>query len=155
FDVDGKPMSPAFTHGRNGRVYRYYVSSPLLTGQFVRPNPRGLRRVSAVEIEEIVRQELRRLLDPGDEQRLEDLLRPVARIEIEAEELRIFARTSELPRTVRKAFAPDDDPRLSVVEAPIRCRLRGGRTWLTRPDGPEGRGSRRDPILIRGLKRAH
>ena len=155
FDVDGMPMSPAFTHGRNGRVYRYYVSSPLLTGRSVRPCPRGIRRVSAVEIEEIVRRELQRLLETADDQCLEGLLQAVARIEIEAEELRIFARTSDLPRAVRKAFTSDDDPSLSVVEAPIRCRLRGGRTWLIQPGGAGGRGPRRDPILIRGLKRAH
>ena len=33
FDIDGQPMSPSFTHGQRGQVYRYYVSAPLQPGQ--------------------------------------------------------------------------------------------------------------------------
>ena len=32
FDADGSPMSPTFTHGSRGQVYRYYVSAPLQAG---------------------------------------------------------------------------------------------------------------------------
>ena len=33
FDSDGQPMSPSFTHGQRGQVYRYYVSAPLQPGR--------------------------------------------------------------------------------------------------------------------------
>ena len=33
FDIDGQPMSPSFTHGQRGQVYRYYVSAPLQPGR--------------------------------------------------------------------------------------------------------------------------
>ena len=32
FDADGRPMSPTFSYGRGGRLYRYYVSAPLQQG---------------------------------------------------------------------------------------------------------------------------
>ncbi len=54
FDADGEPMSPTFTHKSSGRVYRYYVSSPLQTG--TRRNLRDgvIRRVPASAIEDLV-----------------------------------------------------------------------------------------------------
>ena len=32
FDAAGRPMSPTFSYGRGGRLYRYYVSAPLQQG---------------------------------------------------------------------------------------------------------------------------
>jgi site-specific DNA recombinase len=51
---------------------------------------------------------------------------------------------------------PVADPSLATAILPIRCRLRGGRTWLTTPVRSEvTRRARRDPALIRALRQAH
>jgi site-specific DNA recombinase len=45
---------------------------------------------------------------------------------------------------------------LVVLELPIRCKVRGGRTWITPPPGAAGQSpTRHDPILIRALRQAH
>lgn len=45
---------------------------------------------------------------------------------------------------------------MKINSLPIRCKLRGGRTWLLPPDGSgPGRNARRDPALIRGLRLGH
>ena len=38
FDIDGQPMSPSFTHGQRGQVYRYYVSARLEPGETAQPD---------------------------------------------------------------------------------------------------------------------
>jgi site-specific DNA recombinase len=39
---------------------------------------------------------------------------------------------------------------------PCRMKVRGGRTWLTLPDGqPAGVGPRVDPVLVTALRSAH
>ena len=45
FDADGQPMSPSFSYGRRSKLYRYYVSAPLLQGQRRRADDGAIRRV--------------------------------------------------------------------------------------------------------------
>ena len=65
FDIDGQPMSPTFAHGRNRRLYRYYVSANLQQGRSRdardgrAPAP---RRISAEVLEAMLDQSLSRLL---------------------------------------------------------------------------------------------
>ena len=47
YDIDGAPMTPTFSHGRSGRVHRYYVSAPLQQGRRTLPTPNAVRRVAA------------------------------------------------------------------------------------------------------------
>ncbi|SLN77039.1 recombinase family protein [Oceanibacterium hippocampi] len=62
-DADGNRFTPSHTT-KVGRRYRYYVDQALITGE--KPNGRRLRRLPALEIEGIVRQELTQLLsEPG------------------------------------------------------------------------------------------
>ena len=51
FDADDQPMSPTFSYGRKGKLYRYYVSAPLQQGQRRREDDQAIRRVPAAALE--------------------------------------------------------------------------------------------------------
>lgn len=157
FNANGEPMCPSFAYGRGGKMYRYYVSAPLQQGRKPGSSPVGLHRVSAGELEEIVRDTLIRLSGGSSDQLLARLLGPVARIEIDAEEIRLVLTLKKLARSVHRALGAHElDPALGVLTLPIRCRLRGGRTHIAPPAGATAATpTRRDPVLIRGLKAAH
>ncbi|WP_292067516.1 recombinase family protein [Brevundimonas sp. UBA7664] len=157
FDADGHPMSPSFGYGRGGRVYRYYVSAPLQQGRKVEEREGVLRRVSAEALEEAVRTQLATVSPGGDERSFAALLKPVRRVEVLPEALRIAFHAKALPRDVRDRLYPCDTHADQVVlVAPVRCQARGGRTWVLTPVcGSAVRKARRDPVLIRGLRQAH
>lgn len=157
FDVDGSPMSPSFTHGKAGRVYRYYVSAPLQQGRSVKPGVDAIRRVPAHEIEGLVADEMRQRLHAADDVQIATLLSAVTRIDLEAQALRVTMSKSGLSQSARADCEPHDgDARLVVATLAIRCRLRGGRASAIAPAGLDAvRVSRRDPKLIKALQRAH
>lgn len=157
FDVDAEPMSPSFTHGRNGRVYRYYVAAPLQQGRAVKANPDAIRRVPAHEVEGLIERELRRRLNADSAAELSTLLQAVKRIELESQAIRITLVKAEAPRSATVDCEPHaSDPALAVATVAIRCRLRGGRTSMAAPAGADAvRTSRRDPSLIRALQHGH
>jgi len=161
YDADGHPMSPSFGYGRGGRVYRYYVSAPLQQGRAVEKREGVLRRVSADALEEAVRTQLASLLpnetSTGADRSIADLLTPVRRVDVLPEELRIAFEGRALPRDVRERLSVcDTHPERRVLVAAVRCQVRGGRTWVLTPTAPaELRKARRDPVLIRGLRKAH
>ena len=53
FDANGEPMSPTFSRGRSGQVYRYYVSASLQQGA-AKSNDSIIRRLPGSAIETIV-----------------------------------------------------------------------------------------------------
>lgn len=157
FDAQGEPMSPSFTHSAEGRVYRYYVSAPLQQGRAATGRPAALGRVAALEVEGLVQRYLADWLESPSDTDLGMLLAPVRRIEIDAEEVRVIVQRSKLPRAARAlAEAHGLDAQLAVLTIPMRCRLRGGRSWIVPSDGlGAARPARRDPVLIKGLMQAH
>lgn len=157
FDADGHPMSPSFGYGRGGRVYRYYVSAPLQQGRKVEEREGVLRRVSAEALEEAVRMQLATVLPGEDDTPLAALLKPVRRVEVLPEALRIVFQSKALPRDVRQRLQGCDTHADRVVlVAPVRCQARGGRTWVLTPaSGSAVRKARRDPVLVKGLRQAH
>ncbi len=157
FDADGHPMSPSFGYGRGGRIYRYYVSAPLQQGRKVVEREGVLRRVSADALEEAVRAQLEMVL-PGDPGRpMAVLLKPVRRVDVLPQELRIAFEARVLPRDVRARLQLcESHPDWVTLVAPVRCESRGGRTWVLTPTCSSApRKARRDPVLIRGLRQAH
>lgn len=157
FDADGHPMSPSFGYGRAGRVYRYYVSAPLQQGRKVEDREGVLRRVSAQALEEAVRTQLAMVTSHAIDAPMADVLQPVRRIEVLPQALRIALEAKALPRDVRDRLAACEAHADRVVlNAPIRCQARGGRTWVLTPTSAAIiRKARRDPVLIRGLRQAH
>ena len=157
FDADGHPMSPSFGYGRGGRVYRYYVSAPLQQGRQVEERDGVLRRISAEALEEVVRTHLETAMAGAADRPLAEMLKPVRRVEVLPQELRIAFEAQALPRDVRERLLPcDAHADLRVLIAPVRCQTRGGRTWVMTPAcGSAVRKARRDPVLIRGVRKAH
>ncbi|MFN3667902.1 MAG: recombinase family protein [Brevundimonas sp.] len=157
FDADGHPMSPSFGYGRGGRVYRYYVSAPLQQGRKVDDREGVLRRVSAEALEEAVQAQIASVISGVADRSLVEMLKPVRRIEVLPQELRIAFESKGLPRDVRDRLVPcDTHADRKVLIAPVRCQSRGGRTWVLTPAcGSAVRKARRDPVLIRGLRKAH
>jgi hypothetical protein len=169
FDVDGDPMSPTFTHGARGKVYRYYVSTSLQCGAQHAADDESIRRVPADEIEKLIERSLA-ALQTRDPQPLREL---VARVEIHPTTVQIvvrraafFARAgdpiSQIQTlagrlTASHRLAPEsDDLELLRITVPCRLKLRGGRTVVTDAAGQLVDGQPRpDPTLIKALKTAH
>ena len=155
FDADGQPMSPSFTYGRRSKLYRYYVSAPLLQGQRRRADdaahPSGLRRRRS------------RRCSPAScggsrPPPSSDPLDLPTRVEIHATSVQLLlpaALAQGLHNRLHdgETLAADrhDPSRLRLV-LPLRMQLHGGRTWIVAAaEAP----ARPDPVLIRALRSAH
>jgi recombinase len=87
FDDRGNRMTPSHAR-KNGKNYRYYLSSPLIQGQAERAG--SVRRVPASEIETIVIEALRRRLKEPTATPDHDVISThVDRVEVHAEQLAI------------------------------------------------------------------
>jgi hypothetical protein len=172
FDADGQPMSPTFAHGRQGRIYRYYVSAPLHQGRLGPADKIGARRVPAAAIEALVLEQLQSLPRARQPTSLAwpEARALLSRVEIHVDELHLviparglFAAHADLGREVgRLGAALATDQRLLLDEAsgtptvrlivPAQLRLRGGRTWITNPKGTAALTPQKvDRALVRGL----
>ena len=156
-DADGHRMSPSFGYGRGGKVYRYYVSAPLQQGRTIDRRNGALRRVRAEALHEVVEAALAPRHGYGGDLPLAALLAPVRRIDLLAEEVRIILEADHLLPAARKGLAPVvGDGTVLALTIPVRCQARGGRVEQVGPDGrPLVHRHRRDPILVKGLRRAH
>lgn len=155
FDIDGAPMSPTFTHGRSGRVHRYYVSAPLQQGRRAPSTPNALRRVSAAELERLLRDELASKLRMPADATLVEMLPAIERIEIEAECARVVVRRSVLTKVALEgAESCVDGGSRATLLLSIQCQRRSGQSWIVSAPGTTP-AIRRDPTLIRALCAAH
>lgn len=171
-DMDGRPMTPAFARGKSGRLYRYYVRADVQRAEIhpSRADPR-LKRLPAAILEALVLERLQRL---AGSDRIATLAEASAlrRVEVRVGAVHLLIDADliahdhhDLPRAIadpRTRLSTSD--RLEQDTTPDRLRLivqaeikpRGGRCWMVGPDGGDAvRPSRRDPALIKGLRRAH
>ena len=154
FDADDQPMSPTFAYGRNGRLYRYYVSAGLQQGSKHSPVDSAPRRVSAATLENRLLKTLMRILPnpPADP------LTGVHRVEIHAGSVHLLLPLKLLGRIkgrLEAGMLAEPDPAHSGcfrLTLPWRMQLRGGRTEILAgaKDTPQP-----DPVLIRALRTAH
>ena len=154
FDADGQPMSPSFSYGRRSKLYRYYVSAPLMRGQRRRADDGAIRRVSGPALEALLTGALRRIAPSA----VSDPLDLPSRVEIQATSIELL-----LPAALGQGMhnrlndgetlAPEghDPSRLRLV-LPLRMQLHGGRSWIV---GAAEAPARPDPVLIRALRSAH
>lgn len=156
-DADGHRMSPSFGYGRGGKVYRYYVSAPLQQGGKLDRRDGALRRVRAEALHEVVEAALVSRYGHGGDLPLAARLAPVTRVDLLAEEVRITFRADRLLPAARKGLEPVvGDGTALALTIPVRCQARGGRVEQVGADGrPLAHRHRRDPVLIKGLRRAH
>ncbi|MEQ9122770.1 MAG: hypothetical protein RIM80_09430, partial [Alphaproteobacteria bacterium] len=130
FDADGQPMSPTFSYGKQGKLYRYYVSAPLQRGVRRHGDDDVIRRVSAPLLEDGLKKVLGRVA-PND---AAEPLRLVTRIEVYPQALHVLAPIRLAPAMRERLLAgeraePDcTDPALLRLILPMRAVRRGGRT---------------------------
>ena len=152
FDADGRPMSPTFSHGRGGKLYRYYVSAPLQQGARRGPSDTAIRRISAPPLEVALATVLRRVI-PGCP---DDPITLVSRAELHDRTLHCLLPIDRIV-AIRERLEPHErvepdpvDARLARLHLPLVQRR--GQTWVLK--GPSA-GNRPDPVLVRALRSAH
>ena len=144
FDADAQPMSPAFASGRHGKLYRYYVSARLQQGHRRPKDDPDPRRVSARLLEEVLAKGLANHhlggVHANADTAITSSLDRISRVTLLADRLIVMIQ-------------PDhhtDEPSRLVI--PFRLSTRTGRSQIVRGDQD---GPRRDPTLIRALRKAH
>jgi len=168
FDADGDPMTPSFTYGRGGRLYRYYASAPMQAGFRRAKGDETIRRVPAREIEPIVRAALERLT-----RRAGAAPPTLRRAEVHDHELHLLIGASSIlaahgdpEREIdrlrarlgngERACFDAADPEVVRIALPVRVKLRGGRTWLeSANDQVAPRRARLDKKLVNALRAGH
>jgi len=151
FDAVGEPMSPAFSYGRGGRVYRYYVSTSLQKGQQRTGDDGIVRRVSAKAIEAMITATLERLLPARP-----DAMSKLLRLEVGRTQVLLT-----LPATMSRHAEP------FLAEGETIERGTGGHAVITIPAAFASRNSgvrttpgarslaQPDRVLIAALRKAH
>ena len=169
FDTDGAAMSPSFSYGRGGRLYRYYIAVAIQRGQRPNTDSEAIQRVGADALERFVVEQITRLADRG---RLDDaqVLALLSRLELRALTTHLVLNADALfgddhpdlaledlqarllagERAVR-----DQDPGLIRIVLPARMQLRGGRTFLELDGAGQAPRPRISAGLIQALKAAH
>jgi site-specific DNA recombinase len=166
FDDRGRPMSPCFTRKGPSKIYRYYVSTSLLRGEPLPPDPEAIRRVPSDAIEDLVIASLQRLTGQASG----TIAGLIGRVDILPQQITLLIKREALSRkgpgreAALEMLRPNlqsgetlrlaDDAGLLIFTLPIRLKVRGGRVWLSDPFGKRD-CAKPDPTLIAGLKAAH
>lgn len=152
FDADGQPMSPTFSYGKDGKLYRYYVSASLQQGSKRDPTDRAIRRVSARPLEAGLTTVLRRVTVGSTD----NLLSLVSRVELHDQMLHCLLPIDQFV-TIRERLEPHEriepDPghaHLARLHLPLIRRR--GQTWILKGQSPKNKP---DPTLVKALRSAH
>ncbi len=156
FDTDGHPMSPTFSYGRKGRLYRYYVSSPLQTGHLCRASETTPHRISASRLEHRLIVTLNRLLPQMKAET--PALEQIVRIDIQERSVGLQLPLKHLEAVSRhletgERIAPHPiHADLFCLSLPWRIHARGTKAEI---QPSESSTSQPDPTLINALRTAH
>ena len=150
FDAAGEPMTPSFSRGSKGKLYRYYVSASLQQGGPC-PDDGSLRRVAANAIEDMLASLLHRWSGAFGL-----TLADISSVHLEAERILIdlpaghgAQLSSKLDDGEQTLFANKTTMR---IEVPVSFPLRGGqRQVIAGTQFP----TRPDSALIAALRKAH
>ncbi|MGE5564603.1 MAG: LysM peptidoglycan-binding domain-containing protein, partial [Parcubacteria group bacterium] len=152
FDQAGQRMSPSFGYGKEGRVFRYYVSADLQRGRRASADDGTVRRVSAPPLEALVVDRLSRLFGSGDPH-------PLSRVDLGAQFVKLtFQRglLASVDVALADRLPPTDHLQGETLTVAVRPVFRGGRTWLIAPDGRAAITMRQpDATLVSALQRGH
>lgn len=154
FDAEGKPMSPCTARGSKGKTYRYYTSTLLQRGGTRNQDRQIVQRISAARLEEQLAQLIERLVPLSTGKALTlphriDVHRDAVHVILPREECGgIEGRISEHETIVNDAQEP---AKLRVISS-LRIRNRRGRIEIEAGPSPK---TRKDPVLIAALRRAH
>ena len=150
FDAHGEPMSPCFSQGRSGKLYRYYVSASLQQGS-AQSESDIIQRVSAPAIEKLVTGIVERLA-PSASDPVSLLL--AVHLRKESIHIDVPAATGQhlaegLLEGEQIVFVTGD---MARVEIPVALPLRGGQRLII---ASNTRQANPDPVLIAALRKAH
>jgi DNA invertase Pin-like site-specific DNA recombinase len=159
FDAAGEKMSPVFSRGRGGRIYRYYVSASLQQGASL-PKDGVIRRIAAASLERLVEANVVRILPS-----LGDGLAAIDQVHLHGDgvEIVLSKQHRALLREQRQAPAAHDAAGRAKMEASavtltarglfiaVALPLRGGRASLFAGADDV---CRPDPVLIAALRKA-
>ena len=158
FDTDGRPMSPTFSRGKSGRMYRYYVTTDLQQGGSTPPE--GVRRLSAPAVEECLAEIVRRLA-AHPEMAWSEGAKLIGRVDVHPRLLVLTLKTDCITGRARgiesRLTGEESLTRQAgqvVVEVPA-CVRRGGKTWIALPNGQTVRPRPINSVLVRALKVGH
>ena len=175
FDAAGHPLSPTWSKGQRGTLYRYYVSAPLQQGKRRAPQAGPLLRVPASKLEARIAEVMERLAvrataDRGAESvggttsttsstsvSSDERFIAVKRVDLGAETLRITLTGHDLEAVEarlqegERVIVDDRDPELLHLTLPFALRRRGGETEIRTGGAPLRRA---DPVLVRALRAA-
>jgi hypothetical protein len=150
FDADGEAMSPSFSRGRTGQLYRYYVSTSIQKGGGNEQDG-TLRRIAASAIETTIRDIAARWL-PREENPLDHLMA----VRLTGDGLILEWPTKYASEIARQLSADErilhTSAKLCQIEVPVTLPLRGGQRLIIAEINPD---IRPDPTLIAALRRAH
>lgn len=148
-DDAGEPMTPSFSRGGSGRLYRYYVSASLLRGGT--PDTNGIiQRISATAIEKLVEDVVRRWMPHTTCPRQVPLS-----IRLREDGL-LFDVPGDLASDIAANLSDAETiihstRQVCRIQVPIALPLRGGKQLIVTGQ----RTSRLDRRLIAGLRKAH
>ncbi|WP_295314915.1 recombinase family protein [Roseobacter sp.] len=152
FDPHGRSMTPTFSYGRHGKLYRYYLANSVkhYNGDSATP----LMRVSAEKLEGSVTDALRRLLP----ERADVNLTLIKRIDVLPDRVNLWLGRQHIDQ-IREKLQPDEDvcedaahPKWVRLSLPICVGSKGGAPQIIPGDTPV---SRPDPVLVKALRDAH
>ena len=159
FDASGERMSPVFSRGRGGRIYRYYVSASLQQGAKA-PYDGVLRRIAAAAFERLISQvmtnALPSLAGPLDAVEQVHLHGDGVEVVLQAQHRSTLHDLQDTRSAIEKH--PATEPTFPAITLTTRglfvhvaLPLRGGRAsvFVGNQDG-----LRPDPVLIAALRKA-
>ncbi len=154
FDSSGNPMTPTFSYGARGKLYRYYVSAPLQQGTRSSEN-KSLRRISAAKLEAVVRRQLSTILSKADST---DILGCITRLIVGPENVHILIPVAKAPEhngNLPAGIQIKTDP---VRSDQVRLTLPvvfGGKDRCSQTGTADTDAPALDQKLVNALKRAH
>jgi site-specific DNA recombinase len=154
FDADGDPMSPTFSRGARGKLYRYYVSASLQQGQKPSTDNSFTRRVPAALLEKTLLDIIERTINKTGN----GSLSCVTRVDILRENVHLLMPIKYLAQmrsnleNGEHADRDPVDPKQVRLSLPLRFATNSGSTKII---GGNSSHSKPDPTLIRALRTAH
>ena len=148
YDANGEVMSPTFSRGRSGRLYRYYVSTSLQQGGSA-PDDDVLRRVPAPAIEQLVGDALARLV-PHAAQPMEHVAAVRLRHGVIAIDLSGIAASRIRDHLTERETILGAGNTCTITLA-LALPLRGGRRSI---EAGKPHGANPDPVLVAALRKA-
>ena len=154
FDADGGVLTPTFSRGARGKLYRYYVAAAIQRGTNSGPEADGVHRIAAAPLERALTEILERCLPT----RNNDVLGCLRRVEIHGDTVQVCLDSRHLhaieSRLIENEIAkidPVDQSHLRLT-IPLAMPVHGAHLRI---NTGQQMGPSPDAVLTRALRAAH